>query len=242
MKILKIPILVITLILLLSQSASAQPTFQVYSPGATAGDYGPDQDTWFVIDNPFDLWVIGAYHKIDYSLTDVRLVVSVPDGQQGTISIIGLPGSNPDYPTADPKYIDRYSETSFFFPPGANFNSHYPLQDGVSDFLVYDLFSFADLGEAIYDYNADNDGSDEFELTGSTGQVKEYTVTVSGFSWVHFDVYGLESKDIDHKEWKSSWDMSPGSHDVTWIPAPGAILLGSIGVGLVGWLRRRRTL
>jgi hypothetical protein len=159
------------------------------------------------------------------------LLISVPDGETGTITITGLAGTG----TGDPLFVGSYGDTSFF---PANFNSHYPLQDDVSDFLVYNIDPFADVGDIIYDYNADGG---TITPTGSTGQVKEYLVTVSGYTSVHFDMYGLEIVGIDHT-WKGSWEMNPASHDTTWVPAPGSVLLGSLGVCLVGWLRRRRTL
>ena len=220
MKILNVSVAFV-LVLLISQLVSAQPTFQVYSPGSIAGDYFEDEDTWFVDSSTFELWAIGAYHN-ETSLQECQLLLSFPDGQEGSISITGLPG------TPDPVSSAFYT-TSGFFP--ANFNNHYPVgHDDVVDYMTFSIGSFANNDEDIYDYNADG-GS--ITLTAATGEVKEYRVEVSGFDWVHFDLYGL----VDSK-----WEINPGSHDLTYIPAPGAVLLGGIGVALVGWLRRRRTI
>ncbi|HEG44327.1 MAG TPA: hypothetical protein ENH94_09790 [Phycisphaerales bacterium] len=161
----------------------AVPTFQVYSGGAIAGDFGPDQDTWLATSNPADIIVAGTFSSNTLSLTEVTLLLSVPDSTTGTISVTGLNGAS------NPSFLGMFTTIAGFEPAGANFNNHYPMQDNVSDFHLYDIGEFFPI-QPVADYNAET-GIILPPNPNLSGQLKEYQIEFDGFEQVHVDVFGL---------------------------------------------------
>ena len=141
-----------------------------------------------------------------------------PASESYAAKSVGMPPFS--YP-ADTPYVD-FSSVGTVMVEGANF--WYTLWR-VGDFIL-----------------ADSPGS----VTGylGTGVVGSQTLTMSGTpSFISISFPGAVDRiEFTRPTDRNGRDVNISIDDLTYsvIPAPGAFLLGSIGIGLIGWLRRRR--
>ncbi len=229
-------LIVIALFLSISKAAFAFPVLQVYIPGAVAGDHGGDEDTWFDVNTPgpFQLNVVGCYDKKITgkgggpitSITQATLLVTVPHGQSGSISGSGL-GSSAFYQVLN------------FLPSGVHL-SHFPLnKSDLYDFYTFDIGSFYNTTTTgLYNYDADGSGSITHD-DNATGEERTFTVSSTGYDYLHFDVYAKFMDEYGNFEWREN----PGSHDsanVPNVPEPATMVLFSIGALGFGVIRKRK--
>jgi PEP-CTERM motif len=120
-------------------------------------------------------------------------------------------------------------------------NNHAPLGDG-ENFYFFNIGNFSDIADQVDDF------ADEGQNLAD-GEVKSLSLQISGFDWVHFDVFALETNKQGQTEFRTTLSNNPGSHDVTWkdegggdddevIPEPGTIALA--GLALLGLAATRR--
>ena len=127
---------------------------------------------------------------------------------------------------------------SFYATAGADISLDYFWDSG--DYVPFDdaatgkiLAGAGTGGPVVTTLFSENINSDPADYWGTPWATVSYTFASSGvYTLLITNTNGLDS----------ILDSYVGIDNVNVIPAPGAILLGSLGVGLVSWLRRRRTL
>lgn len=225
------------LLLLAPASSYAIPTLQLYIEGSS---YDTATDTWSIDSPTFKLWVLGETDKTG-TIFGVNLVVAHNTGEAGTISFAPttataglLPAPGDASTPGAPVHNGSGSGTVPITGDGSALPSHGIFGAG-TDWDTFLLGDFSLQDSPIGDYT-----TGACPGAGCTwpalGQINAYDVTVTGYSWVHFDAF-------DHvvSENRTKYIQAPFSHDAntTSVPEPNTLIL--LGSGFLGlWAIKRK--
>ena len=127
---------------------------------------------------------------------------------------------------------------SFYATAGANISLDYfwdsmdyvPFDDSAEGVILAGIGTSGPVVATLFSHNINSDPADYW---GTPWTNVSHTFAVSGaYTLLITNTNGLDS----------ILDSYVGIDNVNVIPAPGAILLGGIGLGFASWLRRRKTL
>jgi len=229
-----------------SSAAQAAPLLQIFSPDAI---YDPLTESWTATGPDFDIWIIGNVDGPGGKgpINNVVLAVSVsgPEGSgvvtlapttTGDAVVDGITFLDPSTPVAPVALADEAAVADYgaHLSPGITGHAEYADADA-HYFMAIGDFTLTDSA------TADFSGGPLLGSSAGTAQINAYTVSVTGFTSVHFDAFNSISAE--------KHIFAPFSHDaagffaepIVVVPEPSSWLLLGVGAfAMFGFGFRRR--